>query len=237
MHSPRLGLGLSAASGGRVSPLSVFGAALIYDFYFGDPANVTLDVSDNIASVVDSSGNGHAAIQATAANRPGYVIIGGKGHMVGGSNLRLATSSLTIAQPVEVFAFVRSTHAAPASNGYIVDNGLIDNILFQQAGASVFQIYSGTLGPTVAIPINTDIMLDALFSGASSQISLNNGTPSVGDAGSNAGTNPVTIGNVNASQGDQPFLDPIYRVFAINRAATSSEQAAVHTLARSYGVS
>jgi len=156
---------------------------------------VVLDGSNNVATLTDRSPNGYNATQPSVANRPGYVANAGLGYLnLTGTQSIIGFGTPSNPQPFEVFMVVRSA-GTPGGNVYLFDSGFGGNTVISQQNSTGFATMSAGSGITDANLGVVDHIIDAKFNGASSNISLDGGAGTTGNAGTNALGVSFTIGN------------------------------------------
>jgi hypothetical protein len=156
---------------------------------------ITLNGS-NVSGWADQSGQSNNAAQSNATLQPGYVGNGGPNNVpylnwVGPTDsFCLQISGLTVNQPCEYFVVCQPQTGA--GNNYLLDCGGNENLTYTDG--STWNLYSGGSVFGQAITIGQDAIVDSIFNGSSSSITIDNGTPSTGDPGPTGGSGTVTIG-------------------------------------------
>src|ERR1019366_1858093 len=172
----------------------------------------------------DISSNGHNATQSSGSLQPTLVGSGGLHnlpYLQWGVNDALA-AAYSVVQPLEVFVVFTTT--TPASNQYLLDSGV--NVLLVRllsGNADVF-VGVGVVGSSVSA--GAALILDAQLNGASSSITLNDGSPVTGGARSANGSGTITIGSYGGGTGFG-LLGAYYEIFAYNRVLSASERTLV----------
>jgi hypothetical protein len=129
-----------------------------------------------------------------------------------------------LAKPFEMFAVVRSAYVS--GNAYLVDYGSGNHCVLYEAASKISLSDGGVLtGPTVTNGLDT--IVDALCNGASSSLTLNGGTPVVGDAGSvDPDATGIQIGGFRASY-LTGWVGRIYEVIVCSSALSAGNRASL----------
>lgn len=187
----------------------------------------------------DQSGNGRNMTQATATAQPQIVSSGsvlldnGKPAIVGDRlNRTMSTSSFVVTQPSTKFLVTKSTTAA----NNVAISGSLDTNARHQIGYTItnggqYTLFAGlSLNSATTNQLNAQVLLYALFNGASSVIKINNNANTTGNAGSQ-NNDGVTLGATpSAFSGNMQEI--IY--YPSNQ---SANQSAINTLINSfYGI-
>jgi hypothetical protein len=148
----------------------------------------------------DQSGNGRNLTQAVAIAQPQIVSSGsvlldnGKPAIVGDRiNRMMASSSFVVTQPATKFIVTKST----ASANNVAISGSLDTNARHQVGYVIsnggqYSLFAGaSLTSATTSQLNAQVLLYALFNGASSVVKINNNADTTGNAGtqSNDGVN------------------------------------------------
>lgn len=194
-----LGIGLKSKISTFWTPASL-GSALV-GWY--KPENLSLG---SITTWADSSGHGNnllvGGVSPTGVSGP-------SGHIVAdfslASGAQLKGGAFTLSQPFEVFAAVACYNATNAANGYMLDFQPGNTCTTQQfgtaSGGGTRQIsqYNGAFlaGPNFPA-VNTVFVVDSIFNGSSSSLSVNAGTPVTGSPGGGGTGAGLSVGDYYA---------------------------------------
>jgi len=154
-------------------------------------------------------------IQATAGNRPFYRATGGPNSkpcvdFVDATIRRLSCSwSAALTQPTTTFMVCKLSSVF--SLGYVFDSdnaGLNRHVIYNSTGAQTWRMFAG--GESNAMSSTTNwCLLEGVFNGASSTLSLNAGSP-VAQAATGAGAwQGITIGSRYATSGSNIKISEI----------------------------
>lgn len=216
--------GMLSRSGTSFNPLSLGAPAAWYRRGIG-----FTDAGAGACSAwADQSGNGRNLVQGTAANRP---TIQSDGSLIFDGADDSLQALFTLNQPYSVYMVVRQL--AWTANRYLLDGGTGNATIIQDdLGVSPdLEIFAGTrLRPLSGPAIGTTAVVTAVFNGASSSLSLNNGTPITGAAGAN---NPggVTVGGA-LSLGSLCSNIRVWEVMIRNGADDAATQTAIFNYLR-----
>lgn len=199
----RLDLGLRMAARGRTfSPAAIFAAGAGGAWY--DPSDIGTLFQDSAGSVpvtaagqtvgrmLDKSGIGNHATQATAANRPLFQESGGVRWLEfdGVNDALTVTFGTALSQPNAAWIAFRPLFPVPAAaNVLLIDGRSTDkrNLLFVPSGSSWLVQTASTPnlgGASQTIAPGTDYVFSHLFNAASSQIRRDADTVTSGNNGS-----------------------------------------------------
>jgi len=180
----------------------------------------------SIASWTDQSGNNYHQ-QAALANRPVNTASQLNGHNAvvfdGVSSFMQAT--FPSAQPTHIWLVMRQD--AHTASHYILD-GVTNNsaALYQAVTSGTLRTYAGAFGPTNVAPLGVFHLVEVVFNGVASSITIDNGTPVVGDSGVSS-ANGLTLGAL--ANGGRPAAISIADVVVMSAAPSVSERAAMLT--------
>ena len=157
-----------------------------YDF--ADTGTISVDGSGNISKILDKSGNGHDASQATAAKRPGLTTVNGLSaglfNHAAQTYLAAAAFQSAVAQPLTIALVFTQTIAAggtywPGAIGKLTNH---TGVWLYTSGGNNQPALGTTGGFIVQVPLNapfTQHMFVGLANGASSYLRLD-GSPQLG---------------------------------------------------------
>lgn len=220
-----LGLGSSCGRGAPpITPSSIFGASLLFDFLWSNNTNV----GGLVTSLTDRSSNAYS-ITATGANRPTRNASGGGNNqgsigVTAGTGLR--GTIVAPALPFTVLVIARSLTISGVQQ-YLYDFGSNSNATFQQTTGYTFQQYSGILGATSAFTGNADFLLESYFAGsASSGLEVNGAALTTATCGATVGTTSLTLGNAGgANFPNFPWRGNVYEWVCVSGAISSGQRA------------
>lgn len=145
-----------------------------------------LDDGDPLTTWSDQSGNGNDVTQSTSAKKPTYKtsIINGRSIVrFDGTDDYLKASAFTLVQPEHLFIVLKVLGGS--TNDVIHDGNTLDRMVGQQRSAvKNYNQYAGNFGAVVTLGDDFRI-INSLFNGASSNVSLDGGSDNTGDVGSN----------------------------------------------------
>lgn len=202
-----VGIGVGICNGGSVwTPARVSGLNTRFDDVTGlytDTGGTTACVNDgDSVARWNNPVNSINLQQATAGLRPLYRTAGGvalNGYPIvqfDGTDDNLRTGSYTLAQPLTIFAVIKSRVWVSADR--ILDGIGADRAVFTQYSAgSQYSLYAGTAFACANDPGATNVwhIVCLRFNGASSSIKINAGSAVTGDPGSTGLTDGRTIGS------------------------------------------
>lgn len=186
---------------------------------------------DNGATVVqwdDLSGNGHHLAHNDPNFRPTYqtgVINGLPVVRFDGSNDFVFNTSMTRAQPERVFVLAKYRTAYVSGSQYLVGGRTGTAGIIGRNSNDQVKLYSGSFACTVNTDTETFTIYSALFNGASSELRVNGGAASTGNAGTTVPTGGVNISSRDG--GSEPADADIYAVLFYSEALSSADRAAV----------
>ena len=143
-----------------------------------------------VKRIEDQSGNARHLLQSTIASQPLWIASGQNGRPIvryDGVDDR-SRAVYTLAQPVDVF-----TSLAWTVQDYLLDGGSLHGMALVKTGGTAL-MYAGASGPAPALPSTAFHVLRLFFSGASSVLSIDGGSDTTGNAGTNT-TGGVTVGS------------------------------------------
>lgn len=190
---------------------------------FQDSAKTTPVASDGdrIGAWVDKSGQGNDLLQASASNRPEYKASGIGGlpayHCLA-TGTTFMRAAFTLAQPHSIYVVLSNTKNSGTSH---VIGGVSANagVLYRNGNPNELQLFSGSLGPKLFALGTEDALISAFFSGASSSIQENTGTPATGNPGTGS-PGGITVTASNSS--DQPATGTYVGEICVFSSALSS---------------
>jgi len=159
-------------------------------------AGITKDGSNYVSQWADQSGNNNHAVQATGSAQPLWVDnqLNGKPALYFDGTLKyLIASELDLSQPIHIAIILKKTLTDYAHNRYIVDGVSVNHMALYDCGDSV-AMYAGASGPSKAISDDVFILIESVFNGANSNISVNGGVKATGNAGNIGSTGGIIIG-------------------------------------------
>jgi hypothetical protein len=140
----------------------------------------------------DQSGQGNHLKQGTDTNRP--ALQGDGSILFDGVDNFLKADAFTLAQP-ETFYVLYKTITDTA--GYIITDGNANDsaLIYEETHPNIRQYAGAVTGVTATGPATgTYFVATAVFNGASSSVTVNDGAPSVGNAGA-TGAGGLTLGS------------------------------------------
>jgi hypothetical protein len=215
----------------ELSPKTIFGTSLAawYCPYLG----VVL-TSGLVSQWQDQSGNGQNVSQSTGTKQFTYVTSGPRAPYLsqpaGGGLNALSGGSFSLTAPYEIYLVASWFGTLPSSGvqsyyfGVDFSPGLYASV-YQPGATSNMGIASSSTGPQVAIPAaNTLFVVDAIFNGSSSKISINGGSYTTGNPGTNhPASAPISIGSYYP-QTEDGWWGNIWEVVVLNTAATAQQE-------------
>lgn len=168
-----------------LSPLAWFDSSDLTTL-FQDSAMTTPVTANNdpVGAIRDKSGNNRHLTQGTALARPLYKTSGGLHWLEsdGTSRYLVFTVSPSIPQPIVRVSAIRQL--AWANPGFIFPVG---PDLRQTGSSPRIAMDAGSAQiPSDDAAIGTDVVVTEIFNGASSSLTIDNGTPATGNPGANA---------------------------------------------------
>lgn len=155
----------------------------------------------------DLSGNGNHITQASGSQKPttGVHTMNGRNVLTfsQAANTLLARGSVTIAQPLTVFAVAKLTTGL--ANTQILGN--LTNpeatlFAFDSGGGGKWSLYAGSVQQgSIATTLNA-VQVSAVFNGASSGLWVDGATSTLGGSPGAAGRTDLEIGDANSWEGD-----------------------------------
>jgi hypothetical protein len=178
----------------------------------------------------DISGNARHIAQATGANQPVLAVFGTLRELTFntvGANKNLDGVD-PLAQPYSVLAYINATNGA--ANQALSDSMAGASAVFiDDSAADKWSLYAGTAA--VNGPANTGALhsVAAVFDAAGSSISMDGGSRTTGNPGTN-GLNALRIGDNAAGTGGL-IAAYLLEVVVVSRAITTDEEADFHAYA------
>ena len=230
-----IAIGIDCFAGGASAPMSIFGASLVAWYR----ADLGISLGTGVSAWADQSGNGNNLQESTGALQPVYMTAGGangRPYLVGAQAtlLKSVAAFPVLTGPFEQFFIVRATSSVLAVPGYLNDFGNNTCIAFQTVTGSTAQQYNGSLSSTVAIPIGTDFLLESIWNGASSGLTVNNTTNETSSPTSPTNTAGANLTLMNYAGGASGWVGFYYETFIINALATVAQRAAVRSYVASF---
>ena len=147
-----------------------------------------LSDGDPVTTWLDQSGNGNDLTQATADKKPTYKISIVNGKPVvrfDGIDDFLKATAFTLIQPEHVFLVIKVI-VGSLSDYYFDGNTQDDMAALQRNVGANFTQFAGGFGVTVTLGTTNFRIVNALYNGATSSVSLDGAADNVADAGSNS---------------------------------------------------
>lgn len=185
--------------------------------------SASITIATGVSRWADQSGNAHDLLQATTTKQPVYSGSGTTSAVTfDGTSQFLKCVAFTLNQPITVYAVMKQV--TWVSNAKIWDGNTNFSQDYVQSGTTPATVLSaGGTGPgsSTDFTINTYMVVSAVYNGASSTLSLNNGTLHTGNVGaSNAGG--FTLGAV--SDGTQPGNIAVKEIYIYGQADNTTTQ-------------
>lgn len=210
---------------------SISGLAVWYDM--DDPSYMTLDGSNGINVLRNKAGDSNYDLtQGTASYRPVYTPnrINGRGAAVftSGAYSHMERDTVDIAQPVTVFFVFKNASTTAWAIPLSFSNSYL-NLNNSSAGAisGTCSIYAGAYSSNIGnYTIGATSLITAVYNGASSKGSLNNGAEST----LSPGTNILTSVGLGRHWGSSYYMSgDIAEVMIFTRALADTEKAYIKT--------
>lgn len=184
---------------------------------------------DPVGAMLDKSGNGHHAIQATAGARPLYKTAGGLHWLEfdGIDDFLAVTYGATLVQPWDRVSAIRCIGAGAVHHmlGGAADNA---GVLYRANLSTELRIFSGAeLTGLTAPAVGTDYVATERHDGVTSRVAADNGAYNEGNAGGTAATG-VTIGAGFGGASDWASMR-FYESVTVARELTDPETALLRT--------
>lgn len=138
-----------------------------------------------VSTWADQSGNGRDLLQGTDTNRP--ALQADNSILFDGTDNYLQSSGFTLNQPETVYLLMKQVTWTSAD--FICDGVAASMQITQNGTTPTLRLFAGSLvAPNTELAVDAYGVVAAVFSGASSLLQINNGTPTTGNAGAqNAG--------------------------------------------------
>lgn len=177
-------------------------------------------VGTAIGYLGDKSGRGNHALQATASPKP--VLrqdTGGRYYLEFDGSVDVMNASFAISQPISRVSAIRQTTWA-SGDAFFGGPSATACALFQTGVSPNFALYSGaTAAGNNTLPIGTNGVVSEVHNGASSSLTVNNGTATTGNAGTTL-PGGIRLGTSTTSYAN--FR--LYGLVMINRLLTTNER-------------
>lgn len=148
---------------------------------------LALSDNDPVATWDDLSGNGNHLTQATSGLRPilKTAIIDSKAVVRGDATDDMLQDTFTLNQPAHVFIVCKYRNTHSGSNDTAFDGGGNNQMrLFRNSSVKMY-LYAGGFGPNFDTTPQNWHLYSCFYNGASSYLTVDNGTPATGDVGAN----------------------------------------------------
>jgi hypothetical protein len=227
-----IGIGMSSGSGSGFSPASLSG---LIAWYRSDRG---ITIATGVSQWNDISGNGNHLVQATTTKQPPFDADSGpNGHPFVGTFDNVddfLQDAFTLSQPIDAFLVIKPS-ASGAGNGTIMDGAAGANSmrLFVSA-ANTLGIFAGTAIVSAAATETAFHRVRGEFNGASSGITVDNGSRVAGNAGA-ASPGGVTLGIFGDGSSDPSDSQIVEAIFYNRILTTEATQVQAYLTAR-YGI-
>ncbi len=155
--------------------------------------NITV-TNISTSAFIDQSPIKTNSVQATATKQPTYIVSGVNGQPIfrfdGTSDF--LSSAFALDQPETIFIIVKVYSGA--TSGYICDGSNSDRCSLYYYNSNLYQ-YATSQGAVKALPRDAWHIVESVFNGANSTLTVDNGTPSTGNPGT-ASSNGIALGSM-----------------------------------------
>lgn len=176
-----------------------------------------------VGKMLDKSGNGNHAIQATAGARPTYTVSGGSSFLLFDGVANELAAAFATAAPFDRVSAIR--RLANTSFGYFFASvvGTNSGVLYDN-GANSLTVYDGSTGPTTSLTLATDAVITERHDNTNSRVAIDNAAYTTGTSGAGA-LSGLSLGKGAGSA--ENFR--MYGVVMVSRYLTNSETANLRT--------
>lgn len=184
-----------------------------------------------VGRMLDTSGNGYHLVQASGTARPTYMESGGRRWLAfdGVDDWMEAVASYNMTAPLQ-HSIAIEIAAISGGNQNVFDGIGNRNAIYIPGGSTSINFYAGSAVPTMSdagIGVGVPHVLTALFSGASSKLTIDTVAQSaMGNPGSSA-HDRLRLGTYNGSVG--MFGGRFYGMVSSDSVWSAAQQAAVET--------
>ena len=197
---------------------------------------LTLNNGDPVTTWLDQSGNGNDVTQAVAGKKPTFTtaIINGKPVVrFDGAGDYLKAVAFALNQPEHVFLVMKVI--VGLLNQYYFDGDAQDDMAaIQRSAGANFAQFAGAFGPTVTLGTTNFRIINALYNGALSNVSLDGGADNLGNVGA-INALGVSIGGNGVDASHSNFDLAEFLIYDVDLSA--DEESSVETyLSNKYGI-
>jgi hypothetical protein len=171
-------------------PLNIYKSDSVLWTPISDISIITKDGSNKVSIIADKLGSGHNLLQATGAKQPTW----SAGEIASISPTLMKTAPFTLNQPEHIFLVIKQTNWT-LGNTFLDGNANTTGFIYQTGTIPEIGCFAGTLIGGKAVTKGTVCLIEVVFNGVSSKLTINNYNTITGNAGaSNMGG--VTLGAI-----------------------------------------